>query len=555
MADKKKPPLRSRAGLRVPLTAVLVDGLKFENYPVGVDDRGRLLTMETPASMMDWSLRDSDVRGFGVRLTRNGAKSFFVQTRPHVRGKGDNTRGSKRLVLKERHLRDARKVAVQWIAALQKGDDPNAETVERLDASASEKARNALTFSVLMAEYSMGTGIEPSTRGLTKLSNEERRKHRELERQELLASAKSLLIKTATLRDRRYAAAWMRKEKDLSACPLHLLTTTVVNKTFAPMFAAAKAAREAAEMPAKPSKKKVKRTRGNGPYQDVATAHKILRHCNAAWNLSNLPAGRESPFAKWRTMNKKKLPAVGRRLGTLPLNKESGAKWLREVVALHAGKDFAMGQLASYVLCLLLWGGRKTEVQRLRWGDILLDDHVVKFRAANTKSRRDQYLPLAPWAQSLLNEHKARLKRANHSVHPDSWVWPSTNTADTPIVEIRPILEHLNAVSGIYINAHDLRRTVATDVYGDTKDLSTVGFALGHADSITSSYIQERVAILRPIYEAREARIRTIAGLDKSSSGRQRLSESQLASLRNAHMILREAKIDPALLAAYKGRS
>jgi tRNA 2-selenouridine synthase SelU len=134
-------------------------------------------------------------------------------------------------------------------------------------------------------------------------------------------------------------------------------------------------------------------------------------------------------------------------------------------------------------------------------------------------------------------------------------VWPSTNTADTPIVEIRPILEHLNAVSGIYINAHDLRRTVATDVYGDTKDLSTVGFALGHADSITSSYIQERVAILRPIYEAREARIRTIAGLDKSSSGQQRLSESQLATLRNAHMILREAKIDPALLAAYKGRS
>lgn len=521
-------PLRSRSGFRITLTAELVRSLRFEAYPVGVDSAGNLETISPPQSMLDWSLRDAELPGFGIRLTKAGSRSFFVQTRP------PNQRASKRLALPQEHLRDARKEAKTWLAAIAQGVDPRRALINKLDAQAEEKVMAKKTFGMLLNSYARIESVMTEA-SVSTLSRTDRRR---VILEELEGTSGVLGIKPATLRDRRYAANWMSKEP-LSAVPVHHLQAEDVQATFGPMFAACADAKKQKEKGVDEP-----RRRGLGPHQDLATAHKLLRHCSAAWNASPQTRGLDSPFARWRH-SRSKLPKVSRREGVLSTDTATGNAWLRALVELLNEDDFATRQLATYVLCLLLWGGRKTEVQKMQWRDIDLEANVLTFRGENTKSGNALHLPLAPWARALLETHRAKLGLEGRPTTAQSWVWPSMR-GETSIVEIRPLLERLHAQTGVYLNAHDLRRTVATDILGDTNDLGTVGIALGHSESVTAGYIQRRVAILRPVFVAREARLRREAGLDAPAATG--LTTTQMMVLRTARGMMREAGIDTSIL-------
>lgn len=112
------------------------------------------------------------------------------------------------------------------------------------------------------------------------------------------------------------------------------------------------------------------------------------------------------------------------------------------------------------------------------------------------------------------------------------------------IVEVRDLQKRLKEMSGVLLGPHDLRRTVASDLFGDTRNLDTVGMALGHAGSegnVSAGYVVylERLRALRPLYKARERRLRQLAGLDNEADPLAQLTNEQRAVYRAAMEMLK----------------
>lgn len=308
-------------------------------------------------------------------------------------------------------------------------------------------------------------------------------------------------------------------------------------------MAAAEAAR--AERVAHPGKK---RKRGAGPHGDVASAWKLLRHCSAAWSAEENPKGPANPFAAFRKRHMKTLPKVERRRTSLQTHgPKAAAKWLKALLKLRKDKDHTTAVGADYFLCLLLWGGRRTEVQMLRWSDVDFDVGTVRYREAHTKTRRALIVPLAPWATEVLRERRAKNKRAELDTGPDDWVFASAFVGKH-LVEIRDLQQRLFEASSVKLGPHDLRRTVASDLFGDTQNLDTVGLALGHVSSegnVSAGYVVdlERLRALRPLYEAREQRLRQMAGIEKNPDPLAHLTAEQRAVYRAAMEMLKASGI------------
>lgn len=489
--------------MRVAFTAALLDSLRFDRMPAGVDERGSLIypNPPVPTHVREWVLRDSVEPGFGVRLTK-GSMSFFVQ-----RKRGGST--SDRYRLTEQHsLRAARAQAQKWLGAMADGEDPRPALSEKDSARKDARARKAYTMERVLEAYAVGgVGLRP-----------------------------------ATIYDRAIAVRWLRAEA-LAKVPLDELTRAHVEATFGPMMTAAEAAR--ADRLAHPGKK---RTRGAGPNGDVASAWKLLRHCAAAWSAEENAKGPMNPFAAFRKRNTKTLPKVQRRTTSLQtLGVAPGARWLKALVKLRKDKDHTTAVTADYFLCLLLWGGRRTEVQMIRWSDVDLDIGTVRYREAHTKTRRALVVPLTPWAIEVLRERLTKNKRVKLGTGSDDWVFASM-IAGKHIVEVRDLQDKLREMSGVSLGPHDLRRTVASDLFGDTQNLDTVGLALGHASSegnVSAGYVVdlERLRALRPLYEARERRLRQIAGLEISLDPMAHLTSEQRAVYKAATDMLRASGI------------
>ena len=119
------------------------------------------------------------------------------------------------------------------------------------------------------------------------------------------------------------------------------------------------------------------------------------------------------------------------------------------------------------------------------------------------------------------------------------------------IVEIRDVQQRLKEASGLWIGPHDLRRTLASDIFGDTRDLRTVGMVLGHAASegdVSAGYVPDRARLraLRPLYENRERDLRRIAGVEAATNDPlAHLTDKQRIVMEAAESMLRAAGIAP----------
>ena len=485
--------------MRVAFTAKLIASLDFERMPVGVDAHGQLIYAagSSPPSRKDWVLRDRTLPGFGVRLTK-GSMSYFVQ-----RKRGGST--SDRFRLTEQHsLTAARAQAQKWLGVMANGGDPRPALADMDSARKDARVRKAYTMERVMEVYARsGVGLRP-----------------------------------ATVYDRGIALRWLREEP-LAKIPLDALTRASVEATFSPMMKSAEAVR--AERVAHPEKKW---KRGLGPQADVASAWKLLRHCSAAWSAEESPKGLANPFAAFRKRHMKTLPKVERRRTSLQTQGTAAAsKWLKALLKTRKDKDHTMAVSADYFLCLLLWGGRRAEVQMVRWSDVDFDVGTVRYREAHTKTRRALVVPLTPWATEVLRERRAKNKKAKLGAESDDWVFASA-VEGKHLVEIRDLQAHLYEASGVKLGPHDLRRTVASDLFGDTQNLDTVGLALGHASSegnVSAGYVVdlERLRALRPLYEARERRLRQLAGIEKDTDPLAHLTVEQRAVYRAAMDMLK----------------
>jgi len=501
----KRPPVK------VPLSASLVRDLAFDQWPkspVEWTGDGRLVTEPTPAHVRDWVIRDANTPGFGVRVTR-GSKSYFVQ-----RKRRGST--SDRWVLTDQHsFKAAKAQAQQWYAAMGRVEDPRQVLAEKARAVTEMRQRARWTFGAVFAGY---------------IADGE-------------ARVMGHLLKASTVTDRKKVPGWLG-DTDLWRTPLDQVTEAVVAQTFVPLFASATATRSAQRM-GEPKK------RGKGPAGDVATAHKCVTYCMGGWNWATGAKVTANPFAQWRNQNRRKLPKVERRQTVLPTTQAEGVAWLKGLLALRDAEDHALAVTADYVLMAVLWGGRKTETALLRWMDVDMPGLAVCFAAETTKAQRDHYIPLAPWAVSLLQARRERTMAAGHPAGPRDLVFLNPATETGAISDYRPVIKPLHTQTGLWVRLHDLRRTMAGEVFGSSGNLGTVAFALGHASAetdVTAGYVQRQAALdtLRDLYDLRERRLRQLVGLDQPAETV--MTETQRSILQAARMMLEQAGLNVAAL-------
>jgi hypothetical protein len=198
--------------------------------------------------------------------------------------------------------------------------------------------------------------------------------------------------------------------------------------------------------------------------------------------------------------------------------------------------------------CHLIWGGRRREIQLLQWDALDIEEKQTgQFIGLNTKSGLDHFFPLTPWALEILAQRRERNSLWGRD---GDWVFPSDQHGK-PIYDYRGLLEYLKEQSGVWLTAHDMRRTVATDALELTGSEMFVSMALGHskADSdVTMRYVKRRVGLLRPIFEQRERALMAQVGLHNDAP-----ASSPIDALIE---FLRDGKDDPTErgIAGAKGR-
>ena len=318
----------------------------------------------------------------------------------------------------------------------------------------------------------------------------------------------------ATHKDRLAVQKWM-KNSPLWRVPVVAVTSADVEQSLAPLLARAKG-----EKVAKPPW---------GPKRP-GSIDKIYMYTQEAWKRAatelHLPPTMATPFLAWRKDVKWVEPK--RRTRWLDTSEEQGKAWVRAVVHLHQQAHDPeplrlkpwRASLLDYYICILLWGTRLTETAKLEWAQVDTERQVVWLAPETTKTRILGCVPLTIWARQILGERQ----RLNEGWQPHSpYVFPSRQKGKH-IVSPQKTLATINTLAEVEISTHDLRRTIATDIAGErhpqeASSMLIAGAALQHAQrggtasATTEGYVLNRAEILRPIYQAREDRLREIAGL------------------------------------------
>ncbi len=514
-----------RAPVKLILSTALVSSLTFERWPTKWSNTRILKTEPTPAHVKDWVVRDLKDEGFGVRISKT-RKSYFVQ-----RKTGGST--SERFKLSEqRDQSKARKEAKDWLNLMAHWKNPLAEKRKHARDRENARALTDNTFGVVYQAF-LDQGIK---------------------------DVAHMRLKNSSLVDRRKLLRWLG-DTELWKTPLAEVTDGLVEETFAGLFAQATRARQARQ-----KEEPRPRKRGGGPGADVATAHKCITHCATAWNQAIGAKVAANPFSAWRNKNRKTLPKVERRQTRLPTRKEQGMLWLKGLEALRHDDRFHVVVVADYVMAILLWGSRKTETALIRWMDIDFEEQWACFSADTTKAGKDHYVPLTPWSIELLMRRRSHNVAAGHPTGRTDLVFPHPNTKKAHLTDYRyvatllkecsamPEREGLPAQPGLLIGLHDLRRTLAGELFGSSKDVGTVAFALGHSSGqdVTMGYIERQEALdgLRELYVARERRLRQLIGLE-DTIGPRSTTDAQKAVLAAVASLLKQGGIAPEELAQH----
>ncbi|WP_158755335.1 tyrosine-type recombinase/integrase [Dyella sp. S184] len=495
-----------RETVKVPLTATLVKGLDFKHWPVSpMQWNGhRLVTEPTPPHVKDWTIRDTVTRGLGVRVTPN-AKSYFVQR------KRKGSTSDRWVLTDQRSLQDARVQAANWYARMADGGNPTKDIKDIAQAEAAIKAAKSYTFALAFADY---------------IKDGE-------------ARVAALTLRPASLKDRKVVVRWMA-DSDLWSTPLALVDTPIIKTTFEPLFAAAERARRAKRLKDEDEPKK-----RSGLASDLAAVHKVLTYCKACWNWSKGTKVAVNPFAAWAKNTK--LPKVGRRQTVLATESKDGTAWLQGLVALRDDENPIIAMLADYVLIATLWGGRRTELAEIRWVDVNYGDIWACFAPETTKGDKAHYVPLTPWATEILKERHEKNRAQRWPVKRGDRVFPYPTTKTGKIEDYRPIIRKLKEQTGLWIRLHDLRRTLATSVFGFAGDLGTVSFALGHTSDkeVTADYVHRQAALaaLRVLYHGREKHLRQLIGLDAAPASAA-FTDFQKSMIQTIQNLLKQAGFD-----------
>ena len=466
--------------VRLKLTAALLASIDFHQQIVGVDAEGKPIVQPTPEGVRDWIVRDEEVAALAIRVYpgKNGRAayiSYFVARK--MNNRTDGSQGLKSATVRrtlgtypELTLKDARPKALKTLAMMVDGLDPTFQKAkaEREQAKAKQELLN--TFGKVYVEFT-----EDDSK-----------------------------VRDSTRKDRKKVIKWMTGSP-LWDTPLLHVDFEVVKKSFCPLFDWAMGKGTA---PGWGSKK-----------PDLASAWKCFSYCQTAYHQAMAERGEgnfqrgTSPFSVVAAKNKWPRPEPRER--ALATDRAKDQNWIKELVALRDHPAPQVGVFADYLICLMVWGGRRRETQLLRWQDLDFEKQEGVFIKENTKSGTNHPFPLTPWVMEILQQRRARNRAWDRD---GEWVFPSRQHGK-PIAEHRRALEELQAETGLWITAHDLRRTVAAETAGlSQSNAMLVSLTLNHSGgraSITQRYLEgARAKLLRPMFLARETRLRVLAGLE-----------------------------------------
>ena len=127
-------------------------------------------------------------------------------------------------------------------------------------------------------------------------------------------------------------------------------------------------------------------------------------------------------------------------------------------------------------------GMRKTELLHLRWDRFLWEQHTIRLRRQDTKTRRGRLIPLTP---ELFEQLKARYAESK-----SSFVFPGRFDRNRPQGDNKSAWSSLRASAAVTCRWHDLRHTCATLL-----------LRRGVSISVTKQYLGMSARVLAEIYE------------------------------------------------------
>jgi integrase len=331
---------------------------------------------------------DTEVRGFGLRVSPGGAKTYIMQRRI-----GSTSRRITIARADDMGAEKARKAAEKLASQFAEGFDPVAEAKRQ---KAREQTLKEAFDAYILAPTKKGRG-----KGTPK--------------------------KAGTVADIRKAT---RRFEDWLDRPVTEITGAMVRDRHA----------------------KIATT-------SPAQANGVMRYLRAALNHVIADSDEDAPVLKANPVDRLKrlsqwAPVVR---ATRHLPEDRVADWLDAVQNRLTGLQND-NEVRDALTFLLLTGARVSEAlgnrkvgyPALRWADVDLDRGIVVFR--NTKNRSDHELPLGRALAAMLRERK-------QVAGPD---FVFSDCAGIVPEALQPAYRRIEAATGIWVTAHDLRRTFAT---------------------------------------------------------------------------------------------
>jgi integrase len=176
----------------------------------------------------------------------------------------------------------------------------------------------------------------------------------------------------------------------------------------------------------------------------------------------------------------------------------------------------------DWFLLMMYSGMRRTESGSLRWDDVDFAQRIIHLPAVATKPGRALNLPMCDVVHDLLVARRA-LGNAGGFVLPG-------NNARGHIVDTSVPIKQIEAMCGIRISAHDLRRTFITVAEGLDISPLAIKALVNHSigNDLTSGYVVFGVERLREPAQRVADRLKALSGLMPVAGGKVRQLKSRL---------------------------
>jgi integrase len=137
--------------------------------------------------------------------------------------------------------------------------------------------------------------------------------------------------------------------------------------------------------------------------------------------------------------------------------------------------------MRDFFLMALLTGGRRANVQSMRWEDLVLTEDRNEWRIPKTKSGDHHTVPLTPEAVAILKRRREAAK------DDDAYVFSGTGKHGH-LMEPKKAWKRILTAAGLSdVRIHDLRRTMGSWQAATGASLAIIGKTLHHANVSTTA--------------------------------------------------------------------